>query len=332
MNLHLQKEFEKFHEAIKLYENIENSELREKRDMLTSELRVYFDKKSETERTAKITFEIRNQGSYAMGTGVKPLDGDYDIDVMVLFNISIQEFPDPNVVKKWVYEALSRPNRTVEYKEPCVRVQYHKGAAPSFHVDLALYGRNNRNQTFIAKGKPGWENAKNKWEISNPEELKDKISKRFYNSEEAAQMRRVIRYLKRWKDFNFVDAGNGKPTGIAFTALAFHFFEPSVGAWWQDPKYINDVEALRKLVDRIHSEFRGWNNCGWNERTISVKLPVEPRNDLFERLSCLQQQNFKEKLSKLKSVLYNVEFDTNLFSTTKELRKQFGDDFPLITV
>ncbi|MEM6719177.1 MAG: nucleotidyltransferase [Bacteroidota bacterium] len=146
MTTYLQTEFNAFHEKIKLHDKEDNKELRDKRDMLAEELRAYFKKKSEDEGTSRITFSIENQGSYSMGTGIRPLeDCDYDIDVMVLFNISKDDYA-PVEVKKWVYEALNRHNRTVEYKKPCVRVQYYKNGQETFHVDLALYANQNDDE------------------------------------------------------------------------------------------------------------------------------------------------------------------------------------------
>jgi len=66
----LQSPFMKFHEAILLKRFDENAELREKRDRILKRLR----------DNLSVTFEPFNQGSYSMGTGIKPLDGDYDID------------------------------------------------------------------------------------------------------------------------------------------------------------------------------------------------------------------------------------------------------------
>ncbi|MEM9919262.1 MAG: nucleotidyltransferase, partial [Bacteroidota bacterium] len=226
---YLQSEFNKFHEKIKLHDRADNAILREKREMLEKELREYFAKKAKEEGTAKITFSVGNQGSYSMGTGIRPLDNeDYDIDVMILLNISKDDHK-PVAVKKWVYQALDRSNRTVEDKKPCVRVQYHKNGKKLYHVDLAIYANENSDgKTYLSWGKFKSAPADKKWEISEPEALKDKINKRFKNSDDQQQMKRVIRYLKRWKDIKFKNTGHGKPTGIALTALAYNLFTPQI--------------------------------------------------------------------------------------------------------
>lgn len=65
--MNLQKEFIEFHDNIRLDD--ENETLREKRDILLNKLN-----KNISEEAASYTHF--NQGSYAMGTGVKPEDGD----------------------------------------------------------------------------------------------------------------------------------------------------------------------------------------------------------------------------------------------------------------
>lgn len=327
MAKYLQKQFNQFHETIKLTDTEDNKLLREKRDILIGDLRDYFEKKAKDEETAKITFVAENQGSYSMGTGIKPLESDdYDIDVMLLFNFS-KEDHKPVKVKDWVYEALyKKAKRTVEYKKPCVRVQYIKAGEENFHVDLASYANiNNDGKTYLSKGKPTSSSAEKKWEESNPKALKDKINNRFSNSDDRQQMKKVIRYLKRWKDLKFKSQGNGRPTGIAFTALAYDHFSPEISRVSFDSSVEpNDLVALRKLVSKIIDQF------GWLKGRIATHLPVEPGNDLFERLSDGQCKTLKEKLENLKSVLEKAENEPDPHEASKMLNKELGEDFPIV--
>jgi len=323
---HLQKAFNKFHDNIKLNDIEDNKKLRDKRDMLVDKLRDYFKKKSDDEENfPKITFSIENQGSYSMGTGNKPLDdGDYDIDVMILFNISKDEY-SPVEVKKWVYNALDKQFRRVKYKKPCVRVQYHKDGEELFHVDLALYANDNADdKTYLSRGKPTSAAEDKKWEVANPKLLKEKINSQFSDADERSQMKRNIRYLKRWKDFKFKNSGDGKPTGIALTALAYNLFKPQIVSEAFDSSVKpNDLLALKNLVSDIINEFN------WSD-SIQVKLPVEPFNNLFEKMKNKQQKTFKEKLESLKSALQNAIHEPDPHEASRILRKQFGDDFPEI--
>ena len=60
------------------------------------------------------------------------------------FHISKDTY-SPIRVKQWVYEALKFGNRTVEYKRPCVRVQYHRAGEEAYHVDFAVYSEKDYN-------------------------------------------------------------------------------------------------------------------------------------------------------------------------------------------
>jgi hypothetical protein len=67
----VQKQFEQFHEIIKLDD--ENDTLREKRERVLTRLKDGLEKIFEDKEETAPTFSPFNQGSYAMSTGVIPL-------------------------------------------------------------------------------------------------------------------------------------------------------------------------------------------------------------------------------------------------------------------
>ena len=322
----VQTYFNKFHETIRRsYED--NSTLREKRDLLLRDLREGLRRYAQNHNVKIPRFEHFNQGSYAMGTGIEPLPGeDYDIDVRLDFHLSKDDYP-PVEVKKWVHEALHTGNRTVQYKRPCVRVQYHRAGEELYHVDLAVYSGSSSNwgnRTYLAKGFLGSKPENQIWEVAEPKRLIDIFQQKFQNQGDREQFRRVIQFLKRWKDFNFSANGNDRPTGIAMTACAINWFRVATIRNFNDGKYYyNDLTALKNLVGSILNQF----NFG---SRISVYLPVPPNNDLFEKMSNKQMENFKIKLAGLVSVhLRNAEGAPTDFLACSALRRAFGDDFPL---
>lgn len=325
----LQTQFNKFHEAIKIdFEG--NEPLREKRDIILDALRAGLKKKYPTDTP---TFDSFNQGSYDVATGVEPLEGeDYDIDVGIVFNIP-KDNNKPVGVKEVVFEILNAAyQRKVEIKKPCVRVQYHKAGEKAYHIDLAVYSRGtNRDGSFndtihIAKGKPSSLADDKFWEISEPHKLKTLIKSKFSDNSDREQFRRIIRYLKRWKDWNFPSSGNSRPTGIALTALCYDFFSvektPFLNTKTNSISYrYNDALALLNTVKKIINQFN-------NKDNISVKLPVKPKNDLFEKMTNIQMSNFKQKLETLKDKLESSMNDKVLSTACEKLIKVFGDDFP----
>lgn len=326
----LQSQFIKFHELIKI-DFDGNKPLRDKRDIIIDALKAGLKKKYPVNTP---TFSCFNQGSYDMATGVEPLAGnDYDIDVGVIFNFAKDDV-QPIVLKQLVHDILNAVyQRKVEIKRPCVRVQYHKAGEKAYHIDLAIYtqGRNywgqmDSNTLYIAKGFPGSQPDKKIWEISEPFQLKDLIKNKMSNISDRDQFRRIIRYLKRWKDYNFASLESGKPSGIGLTALCYNFFnsEKDYLRNYFDGQYYykyNDLRALLNVVRNILNQF-AWNN------KISVQLPVKPHNDLFEKISPTQMLTFKQKLETLKNTLDTVSREPQITTACMQLRSIFGADFP----
>lgn len=316
---HLQTQFNKFHENIKLNDIDDNQPLRDKRDMLIKELKKW-GKDNE-----KPQFKFFNQGSYSFGTGIKPMSGeDYDIDVAIIYDLDIDEY-DPVEVKKWIRDALTGYNRTIDIKFPCVRVQYKKAGEPSYHVDFAVYG--NKLDFFgsikhqcLARGKENSMDENKWWEEAEPEKLKEILNNEFSDKEKRYQFKRCIRYLKKWKDKNFSSAGNARPNGIAMTACTYEWFEPETEAW-NGEKELDDLTAMDNLVDSIIS-----NNYG-----LDVTLPVLPGNKLFEALSASEahEEDYIKKIKKLSTALEKAKDEPDPHYAAKILRKVFGDDFPI---
>jgi hypothetical protein len=210
----LQPKFRTFHERIQLRRYSEDATLVQKRDAVLTRLR----------STSPRTFTSFNQGSYEMGTGVKPVAGDYDIDVGLVFDLSqFHNFEAPRTVKRWVFDAVKDHTSSVSWKEPCITVQYQSSREPVYHVDLAVYGKDSYGNLYLARGKE--HSADPRWERCNPKGLTAAIEKLF-SGEDAAQFRRVVQYLKRWKDVHFPAEGNAAPVGIGLTLLAYQNFSP----------------------------------------------------------------------------------------------------------
>ena len=105
-----------------------------------------------------------------------------------------------------------------------ITIEYLKNNEVDYHVDLAIYvKRRYDNYLDLAKGKEFSDSENRFWEISDPKGLISKINNRFSDSDEMAQMRRCIRYFKRWRDYKLY---SGKPFSIALTVASFYWFSP----------------------------------------------------------------------------------------------------------
>ncbi|MCZ6688556.1 MAG: nucleotidyltransferase [Planctomycetota bacterium] len=330
MMMTIHAKFRTFDETIRLKRFAENAELREKRDRVLTRLRGGIQKQFPSPAN-RPTFDFFNQGSYEMGTGVKPLGGDYDIDVGLVLNIDISHHRDPVAVKEWVYKAVKEHTTDVRFRRSCVTVFYVEGGEPKYHVDLAIYGKDAWGNHHLASGKQGGATDQRKWVRSEPKRLTDLVDRKF-SGEDANQFRRVIRYLKRWKDFQFSSEGAAAPTGIGLTACALSWFatqSSSLGfySYGTQAAETDDLGVTTGLVEKIRSNFTmGYSTAGLGER-IRVVLPVPPHNDIFEKLSNQQMQEFKQRLDALLGNLRAARKSSEQ-NACQVLRRTFGEDFP----
>ncbi|HVB21549.1 MAG TPA: hypothetical protein VNG51_06360 [Ktedonobacteraceae bacterium] len=328
----IQKQFEAFHEAIKLGRFEENQILREKRDIIKGKLESRLPEIFEGYGEECPTFSFRDQGSYEMGTGTKPLDGDYDIDLGLYFLVSTADYPDPVVLKQRVHEALDGHTQEVRIRQSCVTVFYQQEGEPIYHVDIAIYSDREVNADDadrIAKGKEYSTEENRFWEVSDPQGLSDTLLAGFKKETDRDQFRRSIRYLKRWKDENFSTDGNAAPRGIGLTILTYDHLQPS---YTDDFAYdADDLEALRVLVRATLNRFSYvWDDAEQKSvRRLAVTLPVEPRNDLFERMTNCQMEDFEYRLKDLLEALDAAEVEVDPVDACKHLQRVFGADFPV---
>ena len=321
--LNLQKEFIEFHDNIKLDD--ENATLREKRDILLKKLKDNISKDA-------VSYTTFNQGSYAMGTGILPEDEDYDIDVGLKFGMDKDDYSDPIVPKKWLRDALYGHTKSVEIRRSCVTVTYQIDGESLFHVDFAVYAADNADgKMYIAKGKEFSSDANKKWELTDPQGLIDTIKGKF-SGDDAAQFRRVIRYMKKWRTHKFSFNGNEAPTGISLTILAYNLFSLKKTNDWTTKKDVyDDFSALYSLVTSIKNSF----SLTWSSKdnvwchTVSTILPVEPYNELFEKMTEKQMESFYQKLVSMLGKLDDVKTKEKRSEACSILVDLFGDDFPV---
>ncbi|CAK0781778.1 Nucleotidyltransferase [Gammaproteobacteria bacterium] len=303
-----QIQFQAFHNAI-LLDPESNDLLREKRDTLLRELKEKIDPKAPS-------YSEFHQGSYALSTGVKPISADPDMDIGIVFNCLPEDYHDPVKLKCYIKNALKRHNRSVRVRNPCVTVEYMKNGSPELHIDMAVYCTNSADVTQLARGRdtdPA--NIEYRyWEASEAKKLNDKIINAFSGTNRD-QWRRVVRYLKRWRD---IKIGHKNIPSIALTVEAMDRFHAVYNEVDGKPR---DLIAMRDLLDRILG-------C-WVTSRLQIWLPVQPYCDLLENVIDNQMVDFKKRLTKLHDTLNDADKEADTHEACKLLQAQFGDDFPV---
>lgn len=324
MKMGLQSYFEEFNKKIKM-DYDQKSELASKRDIILNKL------VSDEEIPS---FEYFNQGSYAMYTGVEPLDKEYDIDVGLVFNINKDDIK-PYDLKKSVYNAVKdHTDYGADIKEPCVTVTYKKNGEEAFHVDLVIYSYEDQDddesQIYMSRGDENSAADEKIWEKADPCGLIDLINNKFTDENERAQFRRAIRYLKRWKNIKFKQTGTSEPPGIGVTLLAEKLFKPYKYDYLEKKFKADDLQALIDLTNEIKNQFNfvGTSKTGRLLYRITLNLKVEPYSDVFCNMTDSQMTDFKDKIESLYSKLIEVKNETDIIEQCTKLIAIFGDDFP----
>lgn len=301
--------FSRFNTEISLrpYEKIY---LRKARTSVTHRIVNHFKSKSQIP-----SIEFKPQGSYTMDTMIRPLNGEFDIDIGVYFKFPSNDrstWPIPQTVSGWIAEALKNHTSTLpENKITCVRVTYRPvtpGSDHGYHVDLPVYGE--YIDGWGDKYKVIGMNDERQWnEKSNPLAFTKWFSKRcLKNEQDRKQLIRIVKYLKAWKDFQMRDVK--LPSGMIFTVIAAKNFIP----------YERDDMALYKTLDEIY--FLLW----WG---FWIVKPVEPKNDLVDStlFSLRRREFFMSRLEALRDDAAKAVRSNSTEEAFHLWQKHLGDRF-----
>jgi hypothetical protein len=289
-------EFQKFHDEVALAAWKKDS-LKTSRDAIRDRIRNYF-KETLKEKVP----EFHGQGSYANGTSVNPLDGEFDIDDGVyLQHLDEQdksEWPTPETVHRWLVEATDghTDEKPID-KRTCVRVRY----AGHYHVDLPSYAKLRGRFMLAEKGDKGWHE-------SDPQAVAEWFEGRA--QEQYGQLHRIVRYLKAWADFQSGKRGK-MPNGLILTVLATNHFCANDR---DDVALTDTVTAISRSVSPV----------------FFVTNPVDPTEELTARLSDEQKKSFQEAIAAFSVDAVEAVKCTEREKSSELWRKQLGDRFPLV--
>ena len=279
-----------FNDAIKLSEG-KLKEIRGSRNAVRASTRKWMSDNGH----GAVNFHM--QGSIAMNTAVNPIEDDeYDIDDGIYLSkyedAPESEWPKPITAHQWVKDALaSKTTSEPEDKNACVRVVYKHG----YHIDVPIYVLKN-GRAYLAHKRDGWVN-------SDAKDFQDWFSKECKPN--GGQLRRIVRYLKRWKDEN-----RAPLKGIELTILAADNYERADG---------RDDDALRYTVGNVIESL---------ETSFVCRKPVAPWEDLFADASDSKKEEILTALRKLRKTLKKASEAASEKEAADKLRKELGEDFP----
>lgn len=253
--------------------------------------------------------EIYPQGSFRLGTMIKPLTDkdEYDIDLVCCLKIE-KESVTQRLLKQMVGDRLKKRKDIGQILEPgrrCWTLNYRG----QFHMDV-LPAIPNKERPPVAILLTDRDLVR--WQKSNPiayaawfydcmrvifEEKRAALAKSYQvNVEEVPEwqvktpLQRAVQILKRHRDFHFQNDQDNKPASIIITTLAAKAYRN------QGDLYDALVEMIRDMPRFIESRDGKW----------SVANPVDP------------EENFADKWNE------NLERHRAFFAWLKKLREDFS--------
>lgn len=155
-------------------------------------------------------------------------------------------------------------------------MKYLKAGEEKIHIDFPIYAKYNGNY-YLARGKEFSQSYE--WEHCDPHGLNDHLDNLFAGTE-GNQLRRIVRYLKKWKLENYSDSYSKDqvPPSIALTLMAGDSFVYKTTDGQDD-----DLAALSVVVNSIKNKF----SYNWTTKkyTITYSLPVRPWSNVFYKMT-----------------------------------------------
>jgi len=293
-------EFKKFHGRVKL-DSSKKKILLGSKDALRGKIKADFRSKN---RTPVPNFYM--QGSFAMCSTINPSRKEYDLDDGVYLNNidtskPVTEWESPETVHRWIVSAVDgHTSKIPQDKNLCVRVLY---ADENKHVDLPIYAEKDGEYYLAVKNKG--------WMESDPKEINDWFANEVRNKSE--QYRRVVRYLKAWKDHREDENGTVQLFGgFQLTVLAAkHFISDSE----------SDEESFFRTVKSI-------SNSIWSYRN-KVPHPVRSGKNIIEHYSDKRKVLFQDEFNNMFDKAKKAYYEKDCEEKAKKWVKIFGDRFPI---
>jgi hypothetical protein len=325
----LQAHFKEFGDKIRLtWADEKLKTIREKDTSIQGDIKLAFK-----ERGYPVLYFFQ-QGSYATQTCIEPLNegDDYDIDVGVVIRKSTA--PDnPVDVKKTLRDVLKDRNlKNPKIKMPCVTAQYYNQGEKRFHLDYPIYSETDTGSFFLAIGKENSSDETRKWEKGDPKGLINWLNDQssFLDEEYYTQYKRLVRYLKRWRDYSFSTVDRKKVYSIGLTVMLKQSFKGSISIDGEN----NDLECLLNTAKAILNDGY-FKQVGYDEEynpqyEICVTLPVEPWRDIFTKHGKTLGTSMYNKFKALIDSLEEVKLEQSLKKRCKILADDvFGSAFPI---
>lgn len=302
-------QFIEFNEAIRLHSSKKN-ELKKNRDALRDKITKYFNKEKQNETKPKYSA----QGSFMMHTIVNPLttietddDGNtktlhpYDLDDGVYFIDDLDNRKSVATYHTWIYNAVKdHSSKGAIKKNTCVRVLYADG----HNIDLPIYFK--ETDTDREKTIPQLAHKSEGFIDSDPREFY-----KWFNNKANDQMKRIVRYMKAWRDKQNKSYTTKMPNGLILTILVTNHYTSN------NRDDISFRDTLKAIKEELEDDF------------VCERPTTKEGEDLLQKYN---EKHFMDRLNKLIDSGDSAIADSNPKEGCKKWQKHLGDRFPCSNV
>lgn len=295
----------------------------------------------------KFGIDIYTQGSFSLGTVIRPVsnEDDYDIDLVCELNINKNSIK-PSQLKQLIGDRLKDNKR---YKEMpadegsrCWKIEYSD--SEKFHIDI-LPSISVKDTTILEKMGVEYDltqfsiyftdkNKPNEWLISNPKgymkwfqrKMKEIYKRRkqllmekfaYADIEDVPDysvktpLQRAIQILKRHRDIMFIDENENKPSSISITTLAAMSYQN------ED----NIYDTLESIIYQIRS------SRILDKHQIEILNPVNGEENFADKMNddVDKKEAFKKWIDNVDELLELIPETKGLDKVAEKLSESFGE-------
>ncbi|MCP4050584.1 MAG: hypothetical protein GY730_07770 [bacterium] len=221
--------FEDFYKKIKLSET-QKENLKRSRDTLRKQIRNYLKDDNENEP------KFHGQGSYMMHTINSPINDKFDLDDGIYFSGNENKRMGVDHYHSLIVNAVKGHAANVSDKPTCIRVEYSN----NYNIDLPIYYFSNESSH------PELAHSCNGWILSDPREFYEWFNEA---TSKKPQLRRIVRFIKAWKDNIKQDSERKFPSGLILTILVKKNF---IGDKQDDVSF---GKTLLEILECLNADF-----------------------------------------------------------------------------
>lgn len=244
--------------------------------------------------------KVERQGSYALGTTIKPIKGyEYDADILLYMKYNSDKEPKDYINEVYNYLKQNNNEDKIARKTRCVNINY----AGDFHLDIVPCITQGQEQ-YICNEKD------NEFEVTDGTGYRDWFNRKTKITH--GNLKGVTRLLKYLRDHK----GNFSVKSILLTTLIGNSVYDD-----NDENFKNIPDTLKLISNRINSFLQS------NPIMPEVCNPIMPDECFTRHWDQNKYKNFREKFA-----IYNNKIDeafeaTDHNTSVKKWRELFGENF-----